>query len=99
MTNENILVHIQNKNLRILIATSSISCDKKNFEDEGTGDKQLKFFCYNAARYSRVEVTASGLLTRIPALLKKDINEDGDNYGITQLSIANFFVVVQTKCI
>ena len=36
--------------------TSSISCAKKYFEDAGTGDEDLAFFWYSAARYGRVEV-------------------------------------------
>ena len=36
--------------------TSSISCAKKYFEDEGIGKEQLKFFWYNSARYGRVGV-------------------------------------------
>jgi hypothetical protein len=36
--------------------TSSISYVKMYFEDAGTGDKDLAFFWYSAARYGRVEV-------------------------------------------
>ena len=36
--------------------TSSVSCARKYFEDEGTGYDQLEFFWFNAARYGRVDV-------------------------------------------
>jgi len=36
--------------------TSSVSCAKKYFEDEGTGKDKLEFFWDNAARYGRVDV-------------------------------------------
>jgi hypothetical protein len=34
--------------------TSSISCARKYFEDEGTGSDQVKFFWINAAKYGRI---------------------------------------------
>ena len=36
--------------------TSSVSCAKEYFQDEGTGAEQLQFFWYNAARYGRRDV-------------------------------------------
>ena len=36
--------------------TSSVSCAKKYFEDEGTGEDELQFFWFNAARYGRIDV-------------------------------------------
>lgn len=36
--------------------TSSISCARKYFEDEGAGEDQVRFFWYSAARHGRVEI-------------------------------------------
>ena len=36
--------------------TSSISCARQYFDDQGTGTEQLRLFWYSAARYGRVDV-------------------------------------------
>ena len=44
--------------------TSSVSCVKKYFKDEGYGSQQLKFFWDNAIRYGRVDVMRWALQQR-----------------------------------
>ena len=52
----NLAVNDNKKITSMEVVTSSISCARQFFEDEGTDTKELRLFWHSAARYNRIEV-------------------------------------------
>ena len=52
----NLAVNDNKKITSMEVVTSSISCARQFFEDEGTDTKELQLFWFNAVIYNRIEV-------------------------------------------